>query len=210
MSLTDSVHVLTRPHLATAPDGTLRHAPALLAELRAAVTPGNSGGGSGGSDGPPSVGNDGAIDMLVAMESEARKDYREIAERPWAGDLESLLQRLAEMNLAPEWDTYLARVTLDWVGDITAFLWPVKPRRKLVGILCPSCGFATYGEERKTCLSLGCWDSEGNLAKPGAWDVECAGCEAWWGADRIEWLLTSLNASDTPTNKMLTDRVHMG
>ena len=188
-NLRDSVHVLTRPHLATAPDGTLRHAPALLAELRAAVTPGNSLSGGGGSDGPPSPINLGAVDMINMMTNEARTDYREISGNSFPGELESLLQHLAEMNLTPEWDAYLARVTSEWVADITAFLWPVKPRRKLVGKVCPSCGFATYGEDRKTCLSLGCWDSEGSMKKTGDWDIECGGCGAEWSGEHVAWLL---------------------
>ena len=70
-----------------------------------------------------------------------------------------------------------------------------KPRRKLVGKVCPSCGSATYGEERKTCLSLGCWDSEGGMKKIGDWDIECASCEASWSGDQVSWLLRAL---DTP------------
>ena len=204
MSLTDSIHQLTRAHL-TNHNGTLRHAPALLAELRAAVTPGNSGSG-GGASGPPSPINLGAVDMLNTMTHDARTDYREISGESFPGELEALLQHLAEMNLTPEWDAYLARVTLEWVGDITAFLCPVKPRRKLVGVHCPSCKFATYGDERKTCLSLGCWDSEGGMKKTGDWDVECAGCEAYWSGDKMGWLLTALNAGDTPGKREL---VHM-
>lgn len=206
MTLTDNIHVLTRPHL-TNHNGTLRHAPALLAELRAAVTPGNSLSGGGGSDGAPSPINLGAVDMLNTMTHDARTDYREISGTSFPGELEALLQHLAEMNLTPEWDAYLARVTLEWVGDITAFLWPVKPRRKLVGLACPSCKHATYGDERKTCLSLGCWDSDGNMRKTGDWDVECAGCEAYWNGERMGWLLTALNAGDTPG---IQELAHMG
>ena len=197
-NLRDNIHVLTRPHLATAPNGSLRHAPALLAELRAAVTPGRNSSGGGGAEGAPSPINLGALDLLGEIEKEARKDHAEAVGHVWNGELEALLQSYPDSQISAEWEAYLARVTLGWVDRINLQLWPVKPRRKLVGLACPSCGFATYGEERKTCLSLGCWDSEGNMRKIGEWDVECAGCEAWWGADKIEWLITALNASDTP------------
>lgn len=201
MSLTDNVHVLTRPHL-TNHNGTLRHAPALLAELRGAVTPGNSLSG-GGASGEPSPINLTAVDDLTAMEKDARTDYREITGSSWAGDLESLLQHFADMRLTPEWHNYLEHLTLEWVDQITAFLWPVKPRRKLVGKVCPACTQAVYGEDRKTCLSLGCWDADGNMRKTGDWDVECSGCEAFWSGDKIGWLITALDASDTPEKEVV-------
>ena len=193
MSLSDNVHVLTRPHL-TNHDGTLRHAPALLAELRNAVTPGQNGYG-GGASGPPIPINPEAVDMLARMTNDAKTDYREIAGHAWPGTLETLLQHIAGMSLDADWHNYLERVTLEWVDQINAFLWPVKPRRKLVGKVCPSCGWATYGEERKTCLSLGCWDDEGNMRKIGEWDIECGSCEAGWAGDQVIYLLRAL---DTP------------
>lgn len=203
MSLADSIHQLCRPHL-TNHNGTLRHAPALLAELRAAVTPGRNSSGGGGAEGAPSPINLGALDLLGEIEKEARKDYAEAVGHVWSGELEALLQSYPDAQISAEWEAYLARVTLGWVDQISAQIWPVKPRRKLVGLACPSCKSATYGEERKTCLTLGCWDSDGGLKKTGDWDVECAGCEAFWGADKIGWLLVALNAGDTPTDEVLT------
>ena len=196
MSLTDNIHRLCRPHLATAPDGSLRHAPALLAELRAAVTPGRNSSGGGGAEGAPIPIDPTVLDMLGAIEKEARKDYAEATGTVWQGELESLLQSYPDSQISTEWEAYLGRVTLGWIDTITAYLWPVKPRRKLVGKTCPSCGFATYGEERKTTLSLGCWDSDGNMRKIGDWDVECAGCEAGWAGDKVAWLLAALDAKE--------------
>ena len=193
MTLADNIHVLTRPHL-TNHDGTLRHAPALLAELRAAVTPGSTGSGSG-SSGPPIPINPNALDLLVEIEGEARRDYHEITGIAWASTLETLLQQIAELNLEPEWDAYLTRVTLEWLDRIGSLLWPVKPRRKLVGKVCPSCGFAVYGEG-KTCLSLGCWDDDGGMRKIGEWDIECGSCEAGWSGDQVTWLLAALDAKE--------------
>jgi len=196
MSLNDSVHQLTRPHLKTAPDGSLRHAPALLGELRAAVTPGRNSSGGGGAEGAPIPIDPTALDMLGEIEKEARKDYAEASGNVWQGDLDELLQSYPNAQISTEWEAYLARVLLGWIDAITAYLWPVKPRRKLVGKVCPSCGWATYGEERKTCLSLGCWDEQGGMRAIGTWDIACASCEAEWVGDQVTYLLRALDAPD--------------
>lgn len=198
MGLNDSVHQLCREHLRTAPDGKAHKVPALLDELRNAVTPGRNSS-AGGASGPPIPIDPDALDLLREIETEARRDYHEITPRYWDGSLEALLQRLATMDLTPEWDNYLRHVTSDWIDRISAMLWPVKPRRKLVGKVCPSCGWATYGEERKTCLSLGCWDDTGAMKKIGTWDIACASCEAEWVGDQVSWLLKAL---DTPSGEL--------
>ncbi|MDQ5862053.1 MAG: hypothetical protein M3536_07320 [Actinomycetota bacterium] len=198
MSLADSIHQLSREHLRTAPDGKAHKVPALLDELRNAVTPGRNSRG-GGASGPPIPIDPDALDLLREIETEARRDFLEIVGAYWEGSLEDLLQRFAGMDLTPEWLAYLERVSLEYIDRITAMLWPVKPRRKLVGKVCPSCGWATYGEERKTCLSLGCWDSEGGQLPPGDWHIECASCEASWVGEQITWLLTAL---DTPSEEL--------
>ena len=195
MGLTDNVHQLVREHLKTGPDGKAHKVPALLDDLRRAVTPGNSMSG-GGASGAPSPINVSALDLLRDIETDARRDYQEVTGYSWPGTLEGLLQTVAAMDeLSAEWSNYLTHVTLEWIGAITAMLWPVKPRRKLVGKVCPSCGYATYGEERKTCLSLGCWDDAGNMRPIGTWDIECASCEAGWSGDQVAYLLRAL---DTP------------
>jgi hypothetical protein len=195
MTLKDNVHQLSREHLKIGPDNKPHKVPALLDELRAAVTPGRNSSG-GGASGPPIPIDPDALDLLREIETEARRDYHEITPLYWDGSLEALLQRLGTMDLTLEWENYLERVTLEWVDKINALLWPVKPRRKLVGKVCPSCGWATYGEERKTCLSLGCWDSEGGVLPPGGWDIECASCEAGWAGDQIAWLLKALDVKE--------------
>jgi len=195
MSLNDHIHQLSREHLKTAPDGQLRHAPALLTELRNAITPGNSGS-AGGASGPPIPINPEAVDMLGRMTMDAKADYWDITGIAWPGTLEALLQHIATMSLEAAWHDYLERVTLEWVDQITAFLWPVKPRRKLTGKTCPACGLTLHGDDRAVCLSLGCWDSDGNLAKIGDWDVACAACGAEWSGDQVSWLLRAL---DTPS-----------
>ena len=195
MGLQDNIHQLTRDHLKTGPDNKPHKVPALLEELRAAVTPGHAGS-AGGSSGPPIPINPNALDLLAEIETDARTDYAEMTGERWPGDLIGLLRAVAILNLTPEWSSYLERVSLEWIDKINALLWPVKPRRKLVGKVCPSCGWATYGEERKTCLSLGCWDDEGNMRAIGTWDIECASCEAGWAGDQVTFLLRALDTND--------------
>lgn len=198
MGLNDNVHQLAREHLRTGPDGKAHKVPALLDELRNAVTPGSSMSG-GGASGPPIPINPDALDLLREIEAGARKDYFEMTGVHWTKSVDRLLPWIASLDLTPEWDTYLRHVTLEWIDKINAMLWPVKPRRKLVGKVCPSCGWATYGEERKTCMSLGCWDDTGNMRAIGTWDVECASCEASWSGEQVSWLLKAL---DTPSEEL--------
>lgn len=200
MSLADSIHQLCREHSKFGPDGKAHKVPALLEELRNAVTPGNSMSG-GGASGAPSPINVSALDLLGEIETAAKTDYYEMAGVHWTKSVERLLPWIAGLDLTPEWDNYLSHVTQDWVDKINALLWPIKPRRKLVGKVCPSCGWATYGEERKTCLSLGCWDDEGNMRKIGEWDIECGSCEAGWTGEQMVFLLRAL---DTPEEEVLT------
>lgn len=212
MTLADNVHQLSREHLKTGPDGKPHKVPALLDELRDAVTPGHAGSAGGSDGGPPIPINPNALDLIAEIESEARRDYFEITGAYWPAAPDGLMSywpattyrllgHLGTADLTPEWITYLDHVTLDWIDRITAMLWPVKPRRKLVGKVCPSCGWATYGEERKTCLSLGCWDDMGGMRAIGTWDIACASCEAEWVGDQVTFLLRAL---DTPSAAELT------
>lgn len=192
--LADHVHQLVREHLKTGPDGKAHKVPALLDELRGAVTPGNSMSG-GGASGPPIPINAEALDLLREIEATAKGDYYEMTGVRWIKDLDALLPWMVNLDLTPEWSAYLERVSLEWIDQISAMLWPVKPRRKLTGKTCPSCGQSLHGDERKVALSLGCWDDDGNLAKIGDWDIACAGCGAEWSGDQVSWLLRAL---DTP------------
>lgn len=199
MTLTDHVHQLVREHLKLDRDGKPHAVPALLAELRAAVTPGHAGSAGGSVGGPPIPINPNALDLLAEIEAEARRCYYEITERGWQTTLEDLLRAFAEKNLSPEWDAYLTHVSLGWIDQITALLWPEKPRRKLVGKTCPSCGQSVHGEERKTTLTLGCWDDQGNMRPIGTWDIECGACEAGWSGEQVAYLLRAL---DTPGTRV--------
>ena len=200
MGLTDNIHRLTREHLTRDKDGNLRSVPAFLDELRGAITPGMNGGG-GGASGPPIPIDPSAVDLLTEIHQEARRDYHEITGNGWPGNVDSLLIHFAAMNLTAEWDSYLTHVTTEWLDRITAMLWPVKPRRKLVGKVCPACGQAVYGDERKTSLSLGCWDEDGNMRAIGTWDIECNACDASWAGEQVAYLLRAL---DTPGEKIVS------
>jgi hypothetical protein len=194
VTLKDSIHQLCSEHLRTGPDNRPHKVPALLDELRSAVKPGNSMSG-GGASGAPSPINVSALDLLAEIEAGARSDYLEMCGVAWTGTLERLLPWIAGLDITAEWDSYLSHALSDYIDKINALLWPVKPRRKLTGKRCPACGYSMYGEERKTCLSLGCWDDEGGMKKIGDWDIECASCEAAWSGDQVSWLLRAL---DTP------------
>jgi hypothetical protein len=181
--------------LKTGPDGKAHKVPALLDDLRNAVTPGNSMSG-GGASGPPIPINAEALDLLHEIETAAKADYYEMTGVQWIKSVSELLPWVASLDLTPEWRAYLEHVTSDWIDRINTMLWPVKPRRKLTGKVCPSCGQSTYGEERKVCLSLGCWDPDGQMAKIGDWDIECAACNAAWAGDQVSWLLRALDTPD--------------
>lgn len=195
MSLSDHIHQLTRAHLRTGPNGKAYQVPALLDELREAVTPGHAGSAGGGDSGPPIPINPNALDLIGAIEREAREDCLEALGLAWNGPLEALLQNYPSENLSAEWSAYLEHVTLDWIDKINALLWPIKPRRKLHGKTCPACGLASYGNDRAVCLSLGCWDDRGEMAKIGDWEIACASCNAAWSGDQVSWLMRAL---DTP------------
>lgn len=195
MSLADQIHQLAREHLRTGPDGKAHKVPALLVELRNAVTPGRNSSG-GGASGPPIPIDPDAMDLLAKIEAEAKRDYLDMTGVRWTKDVDTLLPWIAGLDLTPEWYAYYERVTLQWLDAINTLLWPVKPRRKLTGKTCPSCGQSMYGEDRKVALSLGCWDNEGNMKPIGTWDIECAGCEAHWSGDQVTWLLRALDTPD--------------
>lgn len=198
MSLSDNVHQLVSQHMKMGPDGKAHMVPSLLSELREAVTPGHAGSAGGSEGGPPIPINPNAVDLLAKIERGAKEDYWEMIAAAWPGTLDGLLAAIAT-QAAGEWEAYFDHVTQGWLDEITTMLWPVKPRRKLFGKTCPSCSQALHGDDRAVCLSLGCWDEAGELAKIGDWDISCASCEASWAGDEVAWLLRAL---DTPEPKM--------
>ncbi len=198
MTLRDNVHRLVNEHLKLGPTGKPHMVSALLAELRDAVTPGNSGAGDGAGGLPIPINPD-AVEMLARVERELKSEYWEMLAIVWPASLEELLLQLPSGAPDAAWEAYLDHVTLDWVDKITTFLWPVKPRRKLFGKTCPSCSQAVHGEDRAVCLTLGCWDTEGELAKIGDWNIRCEACEAAWSGNEVAWLL---RAFDTPEPKV--------
>lgn len=205
MSLSGNVHQLTRPHLKTGPGGKQYMIPALLDELRGAVTPGDNGS-SGGKTGPPIPISIGAIELQIRIENEVRVDYNEMMGASWRGDLTGLLQHIATIDLAEEWRAYLERVTLEYVDRITAFIWPTKPRRKLTGIECPACMQTKYGEHNKVCLSVGCWDENGAMLLIGDWTIQCDGCDASWAGPQVSGMLARFNTPQTRKELTMTEK----
>ena len=193
MSLSDNVHQLVNEHLKMGPDGKPHMVPSLLSELRAAVTPGHAGSAGGSDGGPPIPINPNAVDLIAKMTKGAKEDYWEMLAINWPGTLDGLLIVIAQTVPTPQWEAYFEHVTLDWIDEITAMLWPVKPRRKLFGKTCPACSQALHGDDRQVCLSLGCWDEAGELAKIGDWNISCASCEASWSGDEVSWLLKAID-----------------
>ena len=123
MSLRDNVFQLCSPHLKTGPDNKPHKVPALLDELRAAVTPGHAGSAGGSVGGPPIPINPNALDLLSEIETDARTDYAEMTGERWPGDLIGLLRAVAILDLTPEWSGYLEHVSQDWIDKINAMLW---------------------------------------------------------------------------------------
>lgn len=199
MTLADNVHQLVNEHLKMGPDGKAHMVPSLLSELREAVTPGHAGSAGGSEGGPPIPINPNAVDLLAKMRKGAKDDYWEMLAVNWPGTLDGLLIVIAQTVPTPEWRVYFEHVTLDWIDEITKMLWPVKPRRKLFGKTCPSCNQALHGDDRAVCLSLGCWDDNGELTKIGDWDIQCAACEATWAGEEVTWLLRAI---DMPEPKL--------
>lgn len=199
MTLADNVHQLVNEHLKMGPDGKPRMVPSLLSELREAVMPGHAGSAGGSDGGPPIPINPNAVDLLAKMKKGAKDDYWEMLACNWPGELDGLLIVIAQTAPTHEWQVYFEHVTMDWIDEITKMLWPVKPRRKLFGKTCPACSQSLHGEERAVCLSLGCWDDNGELAKIGDWHISCEACDAAWSGDEVSWLL---RAFDTPEPKV--------
>jgi hypothetical protein len=192
MSLRDSVHVLTRPHLKTNDDGALVHAPALLAELRAACTS-NQGAQGGGTGGGGMVVNSLAVKIETDIKNEALNEHFEMTGKEYQGRIVDLIQSWSD--LGGEWEPYLAKITLEWIDAIRAMLEAKRPPWR-PSMPCPSCSQRFYGAEREPCIAVYYWDDEAEaIAPPSVWIAKCDGCGAEWNGDNLKWLRT---ASDTP------------
>lgn len=193
MTLKDNVHVLTRPHLTTADDGSLIHAPALLAELRAACVS-NLGAQGGGSGGGGMILNSKAVKIETGIKEEALNEHFEMTGKEYQGRIVDLIQSWADLN--GDYEEYLGRITLEWIDAIRGMLEAKRPPWR-PSMPCPACSQRFYGAEREPCIAVYFWDDEAEaVAPPNKWFAECEGCGAEWAGDNLKWLRA---ASDTPT-----------
>lgn len=193
MTLKDNVHVLTRAHLKTADDGGLIHAPALLAELRAACIS-NMGAQGGGSGGGGMMVNSLAVKIETDIKNEALNEHFEMTGKEYQGGIVALIQSWAD--LGGEWEPYLGKITLEWIDNIRSMLEAKRPPWR-PSMPCPACSQRFYGAEREPCIAVYYWDDENEtIAPPAKWIAKCDGCGAEWNGDNLKWLRA---ASDTPT-----------
>lgn len=190
-TLTQNVHELTRPHLPAGATLNTEPVPALLEQIEKATRPDRSGGASAGSDEPKVPVDVGAISLLQDISTAARQDHYELFGHDTA-PLAALIQAFAAVEY-PEWVAYLERITGEWCADITGYLNPTKPRRRL-NLPCPSCGVHLHGADRKVALTLNCWGDDETMLHPSAWDANCAACGAAWEGEELRWLSSALAA----------------
>lgn len=197
MSLADHIHILTSEHLTRDDNGAYVKAAPLLAQLRAA-SGSNFGAAGGGKGGGGMVVNSKAVELETKIKADALAEHFEMTGAEYRGGLVAMLQTWAAIT-SPQWQEYLAHITVDWIDDIRTILESVRPPWR-PSIPCPSCGHRFHGPEREPCLSVTYWDHDAErIAKQSAWTAECGGCGAVWVGDELKWLRA---ASDTPTQEV--------
>lgn len=193
MTLRSLAQELTEPHMKMI-GGRIGKVPSLLSELREAVSGSTHEGGGNGSKLRILVNAD-ALDLIKQLKEEAQSSYSD----RFGQEAPSIEQCIATVGATPhddEWEHYFTDQYQSFKTRIEANLRPKKLRR-LDGTPCPSCGQATYGEERKTCLYVDCWADNENLRPHQEWSVECKACETQWtGANEIKWVLVALTSNN--------------
>lgn len=196
MSISDNVHVLTRPHWSLV-DGALVEKPPLLAELRAACRS-NLGAVGGGSGGAGMIVNSLAVKIENKIKEDALNEHFEMTGTEYQGKLVELITSWAAIQSA-EWQDYLTKITLEWVDAIKEMLEAKRPPWR-PSIPCPACGQRFHGAEREPCIGVHYWDDDNEtIAPPATWTAECDGCGAEWNGDNLKWLRA---ASDTPKKEV--------
>lgn len=195
MTLRDSIHRLNSEHL-TLVDGRAVKAPALLDELDRAV--GGDLGAAGGSVSSAGVKipiDADALDLRARIHAEILDIHHEMIGQPFKAHPRRLLGLWANGGATiPEWETYIERMSLEWIDRIETKLGMKAKARKLTGTPCPACGQSVHGDERSVCMSLACYDDRGALLKHSAWTATCAACGATWAGDEMTWLVKALAA----------------
>lgn len=185
---------LTEPHL-TNHNGRIGKVPALLSELREAVSGSSSGDVGGGSSSKQRIlVNAQALDLLQLIDAEVKSAYSDRFGQG-APTLDTCIQLIAASDHPADWAAWLTELFQGFIARIEATLRPKKLRR-LDNVACPSCDQSVHGEDRATCLYLDCYaDEHKTLKHSSEWSVECAGCGATWGSGDMQWLLVALSGS---------------
>lgn len=192
MTLRSIAQELTESHL-KAIGGRIGKVPSLLSELRDAVA-GSSDTGAGGSSSKARILVDAsALDLLNQIDCEVRSVF---SDRYGEGApiLETCIELIGKGEHPDNWDQWLTGMFDGIKGRIETYLRPKKMRR-LDGIDCPSCGMATYGDDRVTALYVDCWVDHENLRPHQDWMVICKACDVTWtGVEEIKWVLVALTS----------------
>lgn len=192
MTLAQSIHELTRPHLPAGATLNTEPVPPLLDQIEHAAKPDTGGGASGGSDEPKIPIDVGAISLLQDITTAARDEHYELFGHH-TGTLHTLIQAFAQVE-HQEWVDYLERVTTEWVTSITNYLNPTKPPYR-PAVPCPACHILYDTNGTGPGLRIHCWGEDEEMIAPGEWSAECIHCGAAWeaGGEGMKWLRASLN-----------------
>lgn len=193
MSLASLAQELCEPHL-TSIGGRIGRVPGLLTELREAVSGSSTGDAGGGASSKAKIlVNATALDLLNNIDNEVRTAYADRYGKA-APTLETCIDLIGKGEHPAEWDAWFTERFTARKAEIEALLRPKKMRR-LDGVQCPSCGQATFGEERATCLYLDCYTNQHKELKHITdWVVSCQSCDASWGHGDMKWLLVALGS----------------
>lgn len=194
MTLRSLAQELCEPHLKSI-GGRIGKVPSLLSELRAAVA-GSSDTGAGGSTSKARILVDAsALDLLNQIDREVRSVFSDRYGES-APTLEACIELIGKGEHPDNWDQWFTGMFDGIKSRIETYLRPKKMRR-LDGIDCPSCGQATYGDDRLTALYVDCWADHENLRPHQDWTVICKACETHWtGTNEIKWILVALTAKN--------------
>lgn len=191
MTLRSLAQDLTEPRLKMI-NGRFGKVPALLTDLREAISHSTSGGDAG-TEGLPLPLNTKAVELLHSIERMAGEDHANRYGERFTGKLEGIIKKIGEDENHPdEWQTWFERIYLQWCDEINEMVRPIK-YRNFDGTPCPSCGQAVHGPERETCVYLDCYiPGTKELRHVTTWKAYCRGCPAEWEWKDIKKLLASI------------------
>lgn len=191
MTLRSLAQELTEPHLKSI-NGRIGKVPALLSELREAVSGSSDTGGSGSSSKARILVNATALDLLNKITNTVRTAYSDRYGQS-APILDTCIDLIGKSEHNGDWEKWFTVLFEGIKTEIETMLRPKKLRR-LDGLPCPSCSQTVHGEERETCLYLDCYINEDKELKHiQEWSVQCVACQAEWGGQELKWLLVALS-----------------